>query len=210
MIAQRARRHAHRAKAELPADRLLHRRSLAARARRRCRRRRQHGDEQARPHLAQAVDMAHQLVDPDRDLVAEGRRHRVLAVRAPGHRHVGGPLGQIGHRGQHVADLPEEDRMRLAQHQEIAGLGDVLRRGAPMHPTTVRLADDAPEFPDQRHQSVPRAGKAFIDARPVHQLELGFGRDRFGGRSRDDAEPGLGVGQRRLDIEQACQRFSWR
>ena len=49
----------------------------------------EHGDEQARRGLRQPIDMAHQLVDPHRDLVAEGRRHRVLAVRAAGHRHLG-------------------------------------------------------------------------------------------------------------------------
>ena len=145
--------------------------------------------------------MAQQLVDPDRDLVAEGRGHRVLAVRAAGHRHVGGALGEIGHGGQHLADLAQEDRVRLAQHQKIAGLGDVLRGGAPMHPAAVRLADDAAEFPDQRHERVAGAGEAFVDARAVHQLEPRLGGDRLGRLGRDDAELGLGAGQRGLDIE---------
>ena len=53
--------------------------------------------------------MAQQLVDPDGDLEAEGRRHGVLAVGAAGHRQVGGALGELGHRGQHLADLAQED-----------------------------------------------------------------------------------------------------
>ena len=110
-------------------------------------------------------------------------------------------LGQIGHGGQDLADLAEEDRVRLAQHQQVAGLGDVLRRGAPMHPAAMRFADDAAEFPDQRDDGVAGAGEAFVDARAIHQLEPGLGGDRLGGVSWDDAELGLGAGQGGLDIE---------
>ena len=145
--------------------------------------------------------MTQQLVDPDRDLVAEGGGHRVLAMGAAGHRHVGRALRQVGHGGQNLADLAQEDRVGLAQHQKVAGLGDVLRRGAPMHPAAMRFADDAAEFPDQRHDRVAGAGEAFVDARPVHQLELRLGRDRLGRVGRDDAQFCLGAGQRGLDVE---------
>ena len=91
--------------------------------------------------------------------------------------------------------------MGLAQHQKIAGLGDVLRGGAPMHPAAMRLADDAAELPDQRHERVAGAGEAFVDARPVHQLQPGLGGDGLGRVGRDDAELGLGARQGGLDIE---------
>ena len=157
--------------AELPADAGLHRRALLAERGEGAGAAAQHGDEQARRRLLQPLDVAQQLVDPHRDLVAEGRRHRVLAVGAAGHRHVGAALGEIGHRGQRLADLAQEDRVRLAQHQKVAGLRDVLRRGAPMHPAAMRLADDAAELPDQRHERVAGAGEALVDARAVQQLE---------------------------------------
>ena len=66
--------------------------------------------------------------------------------------------------------------MRLAQHQQVAGLGDVLRRGAPVHPAAMRLADDAAELPDQRHERVAGAGEALVDAGAIHQLEARLGR----------------------------------
>ena len=70
-----------------------------------------------------------------------------------------------------LADQAQEDRVRLAQHQKVAGLRDVLRGGAPMHPAAMRLADDAAELPDQRHERVAGAREAFVDARAVQQLE---------------------------------------
>ena len=91
--------------------------------------------------------------------------------------------------------------MGLAQHQQIAGLGDVLRGGAPMHPAAMRLADDAAQLPDQRDDRVTGAGETFVDARPVHQLQPCLGGDGIGRFSRNDAEFCLGAGQGGLDIE---------
>ena len=161
----------------------------------------EHRDEDARRRLLQPLDMADQLVDPHRDLEAERRRHRVLAVRAAGDRHVGAALGEIGGGGQRVADQAQEDAVRLAQHQQVAGLRDVLRRRAPMHPAAMRLADDARQFPDQRHDRVAGAGEALVDALAVEQVEPRRGGDRLGRLVRDDAELGLRLGQRGLDIE---------
>ena len=161
----------------------------------------EHRDEDARRRLLQPLDVADQLVDPHRDLEAERRRHRVLAVRAAGDRHVGAGFGQLGGGGQRVADQAQEDAVRLAQHQEVAGLRDVLRRRAPMHPAAMRLADDARQFPDQRHDRVAGAGKPLVDARAVEQVEPRRGGDRLGRLVRDDAELGLRLGQRDLDIE---------
>ena len=197
----RARRHGHRAEAELPADARLHRRPLLAERGKGAGPAAQHGDEQARRRLAQALDMAQQLVDPDRDLVAEGGRHRVLAVRAAGHRHVGACARRGRPCRQRLADLAQEDRVRLAQHQQIAGLGDVLRGRAPVHPAAVRLADDAAELPHQRHERVAGAREALVDARAVHQLQPRLRGDRLGRFGRNDAEFGLRAGQRDLDVE---------
>ena len=65
----------------------------------------------------------------------------------------------------------------------------------------MRLADDAAELPHQRHERVAGAGEALVDARAVHQVELRRRGDRLGRLGGNDAELGLRVGQRRLDIE---------
>ena len=145
--------------------------------------------------------MAQQFVDPDRDLVAERGGHRVLAVRSAGHRHVRAALGEIGHRGQRLADQAKEHAMRLAQHQQIAGLGDVLRRRTPVHPAAVLLAHHARQLPDQRHDGVAGAGEALVDARAIQQFQPRRARDRLGGIGGDDAEFGLRAGQRDLDVQ---------
>jgi len=89
----------------------------------------------------------------------------------------------------------------MAQHQQVTGLGDVLRGGAPMHPAAMRFAHDAAEFPDQRDDRVAGAREAFVDARPVHQFQPCLRGDRIGRVGGDDAEFGLGAGQRGLDVE---------
>jgi hypothetical protein len=70
-----------------------------------------------------------------------------------------------------------------------------------MHPAAIWLADDARELPDERHDRVPGALEALVDPGAVEPLEPGGGADRRGRRRRHDAELGLGLGQRRLDLE---------
>ena len=109
-----------------------------------------HRYKQARGRLMQSLDMADHLVDPHRRLVAESGRQRVLAVRAPGDRHISAALGQISHRRERLADQSQKDTVRLAQYQQVAGLRDVLRRGAPMHPAPMGFAGDAASVPKPR------------------------------------------------------------
>ena len=154
--------------------------------------------------------MAQQLVDPHRDLVAKGRRHRVLAVGAAGDRHVGAALGEVGGGAERVGDQAQEHAVRLAQHQKVAGLGDVLRRRAPMHPAAMRLADDAAQLPHQRHDGVAGAGKALVEAGAVHQLVMRRFDNRVGSFPGDDAELGLRLAKAASTSSQACQRFSRR
>ncbi len=122
--------------------------------------------------------MADEFVDPYRGLVAEGRRHRVLAVGATGDRHVGAFLGEVGGGEERVGDKAQIDAVRLAQHQEVAGLSNILRRRAPMHPAAMFVADDPREFPHQRHDRVAGAGKPLVDAGAVEELVMRGGGDR--------------------------------
>jgi hypothetical protein len=154
-----------------------------------------------RGEVAEAVAVAQELVDPDGDLIAERGGHRVLAVGAAGQRHIGAPLGEIGHRRQHLGDLAPEDGVRLAQHQKVAGLGDVLRGRPPVHPAAVRLAHDAAELPDQRHDGVAGAGESLVDPGTVHEVQPGFRGDHLGRRGGNDPQVRLRPGQRDLDVE---------
>jgi hypothetical protein len=185
----------------MPAHAGLHRRPLLPERGERAGATAEHRDKDARRRLPEALDMADQLVDPHRRLVAEGCRHRMLAMRPARDRHVRAALGQIGRRKQRVRDQLQKNMMRLAQDDEVAGLRDVLRRRAPMHPAAMRLADDPRQFPDQRHNRVAGAREAFVDALAVEQFEACRARDRLGGLLRDDVELGLGARQRRLDIK---------
>ena len=86
------------------------------------------------------------------ELIIETYRHCVLPVGASGDRHVGAFFGEVGGGLECFANQPQEGTMRLTQHQQIAGLRDVLRRRAPMHPAAMRLADNA------RRVVLPRFG----------------------------------------------------
>jgi len=201
MVAKRPRRHRHRRHAEVTAHPGLHRRPVLAERGEGAGAAAEHRDKNPRRRLLETLDVAQQFVDPHRRLVAKGRGHSVLAVSAAGDRHVGAALGEIGRRVQRVADQPQEDVMRLAQHKQIAGLGYVLRRRAPVHPAAMRLADDSRQFPDQRHDRVAGAREPLVDALAVEEVEAGGAGDSLGRFLRDDAELGLRAGQRDLDIE---------
>src|SRR5215471_11882129 len=91
--------------------------------------------------------------------------------------------------------------MGLAQYQQIAGLGDVLRGGTPMHPTAMGIADYPRQLPDERHQRVTRAREPLLDACAVEELQARRPRDRLGCCTGDDVELGLRFGERHLDVE---------
>ena len=61
------------------------------------------------------------------------------------------PPGTYAAKYERSKRLLKQDPVRLTQHQQIAGLRDVLRRRAPVHPAAMRVADDAPELPHQRN-----------------------------------------------------------
>ena len=74
----------------------------------------QHRDKNPRRGLAETLDMTNKLIDPNRDLVAESRRHSMLAVRAPGYRHLGAALGKLGRGVERVGNDLQENAVGLA------------------------------------------------------------------------------------------------
>jgi len=125
----------------------------------------------------------------------------VLAVRAPGDRHVGAALGEIGHRHERLADEPQKDPVRLAQYQQVAGLRDVLRRGAPMHPAAIGLAGDSAQLPNQGHDRMASTREPLVDPRAVEEFEMRGPPDRRRRALGDDPQLLLCLGECRLDIE---------
>ncbi len=201
MIADCARRHPHRLHAEMLAHRRLHRRPLRAERGKGAGAAAEHRDKEAGRDLLEPLDMADHLVDPHRRLVAESRRQCVLAVRAPGDRHVGAALGEIGHRRERIRDQPQKDPVRMPKHQQVAGLRDVLRRGPPMHPAAIGLAGDAAQFPNQGHDRMAGAGEPLVHPRAVEQFEVRGAPDRRRCARGNDPQLLLRLGERRLDVE---------
>ena len=75
----------------------------------------------------------------------------------PGQQHVLGALGQVGQRGQDGRELAQEDLVGAAHLEELAGLGDVLGRRAPVHVAARVALAGAVELPHQRHERVAGA-----------------------------------------------------
>jgi len=94
--------------------------------------------------------------DPHRHLEAERRGHRVLAMRAAREQDVLGALGEIGERGQDRGQLTQKDFVRPSHLKQLARLGDVLRRRAPVHVAArIALAPGATEVtPDNDLQAL--------------------------------------------------------
>src|ERR1700677_490820 len=91
--------------------------------------------------------------------------------------------------------------MDFAQNQDVAGLGDVLGRGAPMDPASVRLADDASQFDDQRHQRMTCQCDPIPDAIEIQAIDSAGGRYRLGRVPWNDAKIGLSQGEGRFDLK---------
>ena len=98
-------------------------------------------------------------------------------------------------------ELAQEDRVGPAHEEELAGLGDVLGRRAPVHVSARVALADAVELPDQRHERMAGARESRPDGLPVQEREVRLARDLLGGQRGDDAELGLGLRQRRLHVE---------
>ena len=133
----------HHAHVELLCQRSLHCGALFAERGVGARATAQHGHEQTRRRLLKALHVAQQFIHPHGDLVTKRRGHRVLAMGARRHRHIGAAFGEIGHGFKRVMHQTEELLMGLPQHDQIAGLRDVLCSRAPMHPAAMRFTHDA-------------------------------------------------------------------
>ena len=160
-------------------------------------------DEHARAQFAQTVGVAIEGREPDRGLVAEGNRQGVLQMGAAGERQVAVAAREIGemaaHRGEILFDQPQSG----ADLQHRSGIHDVLGRRPPMQPAPGG-AGGLGELADQRQDRIADGLGLGLEPRPVEpRRRIGRSRDRRRRLRGDDAEPGLGARQRRLDLDTA-------
>ena len=160
MVADDARGNAHRRHAEVPGDRRPAPRAPARRARRRCRPRR---PAWRRRGAAPPAGSARRGAAARRST----RRpcSRTWPARRAG-RACGAAIGMSAPRSARSAIAARiswicrrKMRVRLPQHQQVAGLRDVLRGRAPVHPAAVRLADDAARAPRRAARSCGRCAR---------------------------------------------------
>ena len=158
------------------------------------------GHQHARAQLREALGVAVEGGEPDRRLVAEGHRQRVLQMGAPGHRRVAVAAREVGEMAAHRREVGLDQREPGADLQHQGGIHDVLRRRPPMQPAPGG-AGMLGELAHQRQDRVADDLALAFEAGEVDRFGLGGGaRDRRRGLGRDDAEPGLGAGERRLDL----------
>ena len=142
-----------------------------------------------------------ELVRPGRGLQPERDRHRVLEVRPPGHR---GVTVAQGKRASSAA--AERSRSRAIgasacpRLEDERGVDDVLRRRTPVHPAAL-VAAALDERPDQRNERMLRRRDSLAQLREVVEARVRLGGDPLGGRCGDDADLGLSLGERTLDVE---------
>ena len=95
----------------------------------------------------------------------------------------------------------------LDQHQRVAhlqhrrGVGDVLRRGAPMAPLAKPALAQRHELLHHRQHRIADALGLGFQFRDVEAVGTAVAHDLGGGRLGNDAKPRLHAGQRRLDVE---------
>ena len=159
---------------------------------------------------AHPLQVPHELREPDRQLAAEGDRHRSLPMRAARHDRRPVLLGQRGHR------VSQGNRERLdplehaLQDEREAGVHDVLGRRPPVQ--VGGHLGRGPRF----HLVEQRQDRVADDPRPAaKQAEVdpldGRGRDdRLRGLGRDQSQLGLRRGQGSFDLEPALDEHRLR
>ena len=150
-----------------------------------------------RLELLQALGMAVEHGQPDRGLVAEGDRQRLLQVGATGHRRIAVLLRQVSEDGAQRRDVFLDNLETGADPQHVGRVHDVLGGGAPVH----IAAGVAALFYELMHERQDRiADDVGLVAQEI-EVERGgveLGRDLLGRFGRDDAAARLGTRQRDL------------
>ncbi len=158
-------------------------------------------NQDARPHFSEALAVALERGEPGCAFVAERDRHRLLKIAPPRHGRVAVALGEAGEGIGDPDDVGFDEVERLANLQDGGGVGDVLGGGAPMAPFAETVPAQGDELLDYRQHRVADPFGLRLQLGEIVFLHRAVPADFIAGVLRNDAEPGLGAGERRLDVE---------
>jgi len=162
-----------------------------------------HGFE-ARAQFGEALAMAPERRQPAGGLEPEGGRRGDLRAGARRHHQAAMGPGLAGERGDHRLQAGRQQVECVAQPQHEAGVEDVLAGRPPVDVGRRPLADAFAQRLDQRRDGHAVRGGGGAEGGEVGfqvRRHLGNARRRLG---RDDAQPPLDAGQRRLDGQQGA------
>jgi hypothetical protein len=139
---------------------------------------------------------------PDRGLVAEGHRQRLLQVRAPGHRRVAVLVRQIGQDAAQLADVCVDEVDRGADLQHVGRVHDVLRGGTPMD-VAAGLAGHRDQLVHQRQDRVADDVGFLTHVIEVDAIQPRLAGDHVGCFGRDHTAARFGARQSNFDFDVA-------
>ncbi len=120
---------------------------------------------------------------------------------AAGQQDVLGPFREIGQGREDRGQLAKKDLVGPTDLKKLAGLGDVLRRGPPMHIASRLTRARLIQRPHQWDQGMTGAGESGSDGLQIKVRQPSLAGDLMGGALRDDSQLGLRLRERRLDVE---------
>ena len=158
-------------------------------------------DEDPRLGFRESVEVPVDLVDPHRELVAERDGKGVLAMGPPDHQGVavGARLG-----GQPFADgaeIGEQERPRLAHHEDHAGVDDVLGGGPVVDVLAGIAVAEGGQGPNRGHEGMSGRSNLAADRVEIDERRVGLSGDLVGRVLRNDTELRLGEREGGLDVE---------
>ena len=187
------------AEAEFLAQRLLNLKTLVAERSQRAGGARELADEHARLQLGEPLGMTVEHRKPDRGLVAERHRQRLLQMGAARHRRVAIALREIGKDAAQRGNIGFDDLKAGADLQDHGGIHDVLRGRAPMHIAS-GVAALFHHLVHQRQDRIADDIGLLAKQVEIQRRDVGPLGDLVGRLRRDHAAARLGLRQRDLDL----------
>ena len=138
--------------------------------------------------------------EPDRGLVAEGYRQRLLQMGAPGHRRITMALRQVDQDAAQRGNVLLDDRKPGAELQHERAIHDVLRGRTPMH-VTAGLAALLRHLVHQRQDRIADDVGLVAQGVEIECRHVGARRDLVRGGLGDYAAARLGPRQCDLDLD---------
>ena len=187
------------AEAEFLAQRLLDLKTLVAERSQRAGGAGELADQDARLQLREPLGMTVEHRKPDRGLVAERHRQRLLQMGAARHRRVAIALREIGKDAAQRGDIVFDDLKAGADLQDHGGIHDVLRGRAPMH-IAAGVAALFHHLVHQRQDRIADDIGLLAQQIEIQRRDVGPLRDLVRGLRRNHAAARLGLRQRDLDL----------